>query len=302
MRSVRRECETLVNNYEDRMVQLQSDMQKEIDKQVYLLKKVTKERDDTRSELNESQQSARSLFNEQKCLESQMDRMKDEVARSTKAVDKMRDETIRLRSKVNKLHHEKSHIADEEAEAVERVTVLADLRSLLERRNQQLNDMERSMGAIEEDRTRIQLHFTEVQVTIVSLRRELDEARTSALTARASEEAARLQITRMTDEQLAQNQTIDTLRRQLESSNTSAQQAQALLRANQEQQSRMPPPNTNPSEAGGVIGHSPYVPPVSTPSKGFRTRELHGPGYYHIGSPADQGYAEICVLCLVGMI
>ena len=32
--------------------------------------------------------------------------------------------------------------------------------------------------------------------------------------------------------------------------------------------------------------------PVSTPSTGFRTRELHGPGYYHIGSPADQGYAE----------
>ena len=29
MRSVRRECETRVNNYEDRMVQLQSDMQKE---------------------------------------------------------------------------------------------------------------------------------------------------------------------------------------------------------------------------------------------------------------------------------
>jgi myosin heavy subunit len=123
-------------------------MQKEIDKQVYLLKKVTKERDDTRSELNESQQSVRGLFNEQKRLESQMDRMKDEVSRSTKAVDKMRDETIRLRSKVNELHHEKSdlkkqhdsHIADEEAEAAERVTVLADLRSLLERRNQQLND------------------------------------------------------------------------------------------------------------------------------------------------------------------
>ena len=42
MRSVRRECETRVNNYEDRMAQLQSDMQKEIDKQVYLLNKVTK--------------------------------------------------------------------------------------------------------------------------------------------------------------------------------------------------------------------------------------------------------------------
>ena len=48
MRSVR------VNNYEDRMVQLQSDMQKDIDKQVYRPKKVTKERDDARRESNES--------------------------------------------------------------------------------------------------------------------------------------------------------------------------------------------------------------------------------------------------------
>ena len=59
MRSVRRECETRVNNYEDRMVQLQSDMQKEIDTQAHLLKKVTRERDEARSDANESQQSAR---------------------------------------------------------------------------------------------------------------------------------------------------------------------------------------------------------------------------------------------------
>ena len=87
--------------------------------------------------------------------------------------------------------------------------------------------MERSRDAIEEDRARIQLHSNEVTVTIVSLRRELDEARAGALTSRASKEAARLQITRMMDEQLAQNQTVDALRRQVESSNTSAQQAQA---------------------------------------------------------------------------
>jgi hypothetical protein len=105
MRSVRRECETRVNNYEDRMAQLQSDMQKEIDKQVHLLKKVTKERDDARSEANESQQSARSLFNEQKRLEKSEDRMKDEVSRSNKAMERMREDVIRLRSKVNELQH-----------------------------------------------------------------------------------------------------------------------------------------------------------------------------------------------------
>jgi phage shock protein A len=91
------------------MAQLQSDMQKDIDKQVYLLK-VTKERDEARSESNESQQSARSMFNEQKRLESQIDRMKHEVSRLNKAVDKMRDEVIRLRSKVNELQHEKSDL------------------------------------------------------------------------------------------------------------------------------------------------------------------------------------------------
>ncbi len=46
MRSVRRECETRINRYEDRIAELRSDMQKEFDKQAYLLKKVTKERDD----------------------------------------------------------------------------------------------------------------------------------------------------------------------------------------------------------------------------------------------------------------
>jgi len=111
--------------------------------------------------------------------------------------------------------------------------------------------------------------------------------------ARTSEEAARLQITRMMDEQLVQSQTIEGLRRQVESSNTSAQQAQALLHANQEQQSWIPPPNTSSSSgAGGAIGSTPLIQPLSTPSTGFRTRELHGSGYYHIGSPADQGYAE----------
>ena len=171
------------------------------------MRKVTKERDSARSELNESQQKSE-------------DRLKDEVSRSNKAVDKMREETIRLRSKVNELQHEKSdlkkqhesHLADEEEEEAERVTVLMDLRSLLERRNQQLNDMERSRDAIEADRARIQLHSTEVQVTIVSLRRDLEEARANALTARTSEEAARLQITRMMDEQLVQGQTIEALR------------------------------------------------------------------------------------------
>jgi hypothetical protein len=111
------------------MVQSQSDMQKDIDKQVSLLKKVMKEHDDARNEANESQQSTMNIFNEQKRHESQMDRMTDDVSRANKAVDKMR-EVIRLRSKINDLRDERSdlkkqhesRIADEESTARERDT------------------------------------------------------------------------------------------------------------------------------------------------------------------------------------
>jgi len=120
----------------------------------------------------------------------------------------MRDEVVRLRCKINDLRDERyttkkqyeSRIADEESTARECDTVIADLRSLLDRRKQELDGL---------DRIRIQLHSNEVTMSVVSIRRELDEARAGALTARASEEAVRLQLARMMDEQLAQNQTID---------------------------------------------------------------------------------------------
>ena len=63
--------------------------------------------------------------------------------------------------------------------ARERDTVIADLRSLLDCRKQELDGL---------DRIRIQLHSNEVTMSVVSIRRELDEARAGALTARASEE------------------------------------------------------------------------------------------------------------------
>ncbi len=53
----------------------------------------------------------------------------------------------------------------------------------------------------------------------------------------------------------------------------------------------MPPPSNLPTSAGENIGNTPFIPPVSTSSTGLRTRELHGPGYYHVGSPADPGTA-----------
>jgi hypothetical protein len=132
-------------------------------------------------------------------------------------------------------------------------------------------------------------------MALVALRQELDESRTATIQLRASEEAGRQQLARMMDEQLAQNQTIEALRRQVETSNNAARDAQALLRAHQDQQQqflRMPPPSNVPAAAGGAISNTPFVPPPATPSIGLRTRELHGPDYYHIGSPPDPGYAE----------
>ena len=82
-------------------------------------------------------------------------------------------------------------------------------------------------------------------VETVSLRQELEDYRAATASARVSEEAGRLQLARMMDDQLAQNQAIENLLRQVESSNTAVREAQAALRLNQDQQlqqQRMPPP------------------------------------------------------------
>jgi predicted nucleic acid-binding Zn-ribbon protein len=157
------------------------------------------------------------MFNEQKRHESHIDRMQDDVHRAKIAADKMRDEAVRLRSKIQDLRDERSNmkkqhesrVADDEAILQDRDSVIADLRSLLDRRNHELESLEQSVGTIQEERARIHLHSNEVTMSIVALRQELDEARAGATTARASEEAGRLQLARMMDEQLAQNQTND---------------------------------------------------------------------------------------------
>ena len=177
----------------------------------------------------------------------------------------------------------------------ERDSTILDLRSLLERRNQELDGLEQSVATTQDEKTRLQIHSNEMTMSLVALRQELEESRAAATAARVSEEACRQQLARMMDEQLAQNQTIEALRRQVETSNNAARDAQALLRMNQEQQQqhlRMPSPTTLPSLIGGIVSNTPFVQPFSTPSTGLRTRELHGPGYYHVGSPAEPGYAE----------
>jgi chromosome segregation ATPase len=103
MRSVRRECEKRVSQYEERLSQLQSDLDAAVARQVAILQKANKELNDAREEADDAQRGAMTMFNEQKRHESHIDR-------SNIAVDKMRDESVRLRSKINDLREERSNL------------------------------------------------------------------------------------------------------------------------------------------------------------------------------------------------
>ena len=185
-----------------------------------------------------------------------------------------------------------SAVADNQRAVEERDSTILDLRSLLESRNRELNILEQSEANTQVDRTRLQLNSNEMSMSLVAVRQELEESRAATTSARVAEEAGRQQLACMMNEQLVQSQTIEALRRQVETSNNATRDAQALLMMNQEQQQKhvqMLPPTTLPNLTGGIVSNTPFVQPFSTPSTGLRTRES---GYYHVGSPADPGYAE----------
>ena len=85
-------------------------------------------------------------------------------------------------------------------------TSIAHLRSLLDRRKKEWDNLEQSATVTQEERTRLQLHSSAVTVEIVSLRQEIEDSRAATASARVSEEAGWLQLARMMDDQLAQNQ------------------------------------------------------------------------------------------------
>ena len=97
----------------------------------------------------------------------------------------------------------------------QRDSTILDLRSLLEGRNRELNILEQSVANTKVERTRLQRNFNEMSMSLVAVRQELEESRAAANAARVAEEAGRQQLARMTDEQLAQIQTIEALRRQV---------------------------------------------------------------------------------------
>ena len=127
----------------------------------------------------------------------------------------MRSKLADLREERSNLQRQLESVAAESKAALEqRESSIVNLRSQLDHRNQELDGLEQSAITTQEERTRLQLLSTEISVSVVSLRRELEESRGATAAARVSEEAGRQQLTRMMDEQLTLNQTIETLRRQ----------------------------------------------------------------------------------------
>ena len=201
LRRIRRECEKRVKDCEERLKQSQAEGQL----QAQLLDKTKKDLAEARGEADDAHRGAISIFNEQKRYESHIQRLQSEVHRANSAVEKMRAEIVSLRIKNQDVRDERAnlqrqfdsaetdnHRAVEERERsfLDLRSTILDLRSLLERRNRDLNDLEQSEANTQEERTRLQLHATEMSTTLVVIRQELEESRVAATAARVAEEAS----------------------------------------------------------------------------------------------------------------
>jgi hypothetical protein len=85
MRSVRRECDRRVEEQQERIYQLQSDLDAAIATKDALLEKSIKDLKDARDDADDAQRGAITMFNEQKRHESHIERMTDEVHRAKAA-------------------------------------------------------------------------------------------------------------------------------------------------------------------------------------------------------------------------
>ena len=131
------------------------------------------------------------MFNEQKRYESDTQRLQSDVHRTNSAVEKMRTEAVGLRCKNQDLRDERANLqrqldnaeADNHRAMEERDSTILDLRSLLERRNQELDGLEQSVATTQDERIRLQLHSNEMTMSLVAIRQELEESRASATAA-----------------------------------------------------------------------------------------------------------------------
>jgi hypothetical protein len=89
----------------------------------------------------------------------------------------MRTEAVNLRVKIQELRDERadrqrlydSVVAENQAALEERDSTIADLRSLLDRRRRELDELEQLIANNRDDRTRLQLHSTEMSTSLVAV-------------------------------------------------------------------------------------------------------------------------------------
>ena len=178
VRRVHLDYEGRIADYEERIRQLESEMQEDEDEQSKAIEKLRRERTLARDEAAEAQREKLALFDEQKRLESQVQRLSSEISRTNQAMDKMRAEQVAMRSKNTDLRDAYASLKRKlETDAAashtaleERDTSIAHLRSLLDRRKKELDNLEQSATVTQEERARLQLHSSAVTVEIVSLR------------------------------------------------------------------------------------------------------------------------------------
>ncbi len=206
---IQRECAMRVKDCEDRLKKSQT----EGEMQSILIDKMKHDLRDAREEADDAQRGAVTMFNEQKRYELNIHqaRLQSDVHQARTASDKMRTEAVNLRVKIQELRDERADrqrlydgvVGENQAALEEWDSTIADLRSLLDRRRRELDELEQSIANNHDDRTRLQLHSTEMSTSLVAVRQELEDARAIANAARVAEEAGRQQLARMMDEQLA---------------------------------------------------------------------------------------------------
>jgi len=148
---------------------------KELDKVMYDLR-------DARVETDDAQRGAITMFNEQKRYELNIQRLQSDVHRANTSMEKMRTEAVGLRMNIQELRDEKTDRqrlfdgaeSEKQAALEERDSTIADLGSLLDRRRRELDGLEQSIANTQDERTRLQLHSTEISTSLVAVRHQSD--------------------------------------------------------------------------------------------------------------------------------
>jgi hypothetical protein len=170
---LRRECERHVKDCEERLKKSQTDGEM----QSILIDKIKHDLRGAREEADDAQRGAITMFNEQKRYELNIQRLQSDDHQARTSMEKMRTEAVNLRMKIQELRDEGKDrqrlcdgaVAENQAALEERDSTIADLRSLFDRRRRESNELEQSIANNHDDRTRLQLHSTEMSTFLVAV-------------------------------------------------------------------------------------------------------------------------------------